>query len=521
MGPDRIVVLAGGSGALGELAAAGSSFEAVTDLDGCLARLRDRGPRVTLVAIGPDWPRPLSAAQHLREVDADVALAFVVPREDTEVMRAKLAFFPRAGDVTVVAAGGGTDLLVRRLDEAAAAARQRQRVRGALSRINRDLAGRAAEPRHRATPTSVSEHYLATLVRHAPDTIVSIDPRRRIVTINEAGQRTLGVEPESLEGRPLRELFADEDPGRLLDLVAAAERDEAHAEEEVPLQLRDGRELLLSATAAAIRDDVGTLAGLVIIARDVTAERRAEQRLRALQKAESLATLATGVAHDFNNLLVQAQGWADIARSDPDDRELVVAALEHIGHATRGAAELARAMLAYGGRADFQPRRLQLAALVEDLRPLLTAAVPAKITLRIEAGADTEISGDATQLRQIVLNLVANAAEAIGEAAGRVTVRTRSETSDATPPPTHGAARRAPATPYAIIEVEDTGPGIEPAVEQRLFDPFFTTKFTGRGLGLAASQGIARAHGGIITVEGRPGEGALFRVHLPATSETR
>jgi two-component system, cell cycle sensor histidine kinase and response regulator CckA len=507
---------AGPLGAVGELA---DDHEVIADVERCVARLATGDPPVGLVAIDLGGSRPWASVRQLREAAPALPLAIIAPDDEVAAARSSLAFLPEAGEVTVLPAGADPRELLRRLRELAAATEQRQRVRGALDAMNRDLAERRPSvddgPR-----TSVSEHYLAALVRHAADTIISLDPAGRVVTVNAAAQRSWGLEPDEVEGRPLAELLADDGRDELLELVTDAAAGGEQVEHELPVKLRDGRQLLLSATAAAIRDDTDALAGLVLIARDVTAERHSEQRLRALQKAESLATLASGVAHDFNNLLVQVQGWADVARRHLDDHELATSALEHVDVATRQAAELARAMLAYGGRGRFEPEPLRLATLVADLRPLLAASVPPKIELVLETADDAEVHGDPTQLRQVVLNLVVNATEAIGDRSGTIVVRTGIEQlgDEAAATAPHGPAEPSlPAGTYATLEVEDTGAGIDPDHHHRLFDPFFTTKFTGRGLGLAASQGIVRAHGGRITAARDTERGARFRVHLPTT----
>jgi two-component system, cell cycle sensor histidine kinase and response regulator CckA len=507
---------AGPLGAVGELA---EDQLVVADVERCLAWLADDGPTVALVAVDLGGPRPWAAVRQLREAAPALPLAVVAPDDEVAAARSTLAFMPEAGEVAVVPAGADACDLLRRLREVASASHQRQRVRGALDAMNRDLAGRRA-PVDDGSRASVSEHYLAALVRHAADTIISLDPAGRIVTFNAAARRSWGLEPADVEGRPLAELLADDGRDELLELVAAAAAGEEQVDHELPVTLHGGRQLLLSATAAAIRDDTDALAGLVLIARDVTAERHSEQRLRALQKAESLATLASGVAHDFNNLLVQVQGWADVARRHLDDHDLVTAALEHVDVATHQAAELARAMLAYGGRGRFEPEPLRLATLVDDLRPLLVASVPPKIELVLDTATDAEVRGDPTQLRQVVLNLVVNATEAIGDHPGTIVVRTGTERlgDEAAATEPHGRAEPSlPAGTFATIEVADTGTGIDPEHHDRLFDPFFTTKFTGRGLGLAASQGIVRAHGGSITAARDTERGARFLVHLPTT----
>ncbi len=515
---ERILLLGGPSDGLGALVEGPDPvLELVPGLEPLLAHLSADDPSPSLVVVDPGWPQPLTAVRDIRRVDATVGIAVAASAATTDTMRSKLGFLPDAEEVRVVAVDGGPTELRRRLVELAATSVQRRRVRGALDAINRDLAGLRSAGTAGGRSAAVSEHYLAALIRHAADTIVSCDPQGRVVTINEAGQSTLGLDPLEAEGRPLPDLLGPEDPGEMAAMLSAAAAGRTEVDHELAVRLPGGRHLVLSATAAPVFDDRDRVAGLVLIARDVTLERKSERRLRALQKAESLATLASGVAHDFNNLLVQAQGWADLARSDPGDRDLVTTALDNILEATRGASELARAMLVYGGRGRFESQELDLASLFGDLRPLLTATVPSRVRIEIDVTDAPHVLADPTQLRQVILNLVTNAAEAMGDDDGTVWIATRTETVAGTDQGRGGAVTASPLTAgtYAVIDVRDDGPGIDPAVHHRLFDPFFTTKFTGRGLGLAASQGIARAHDGDISVDSRPGEGACFRVHLP------
>lgn len=478
---------------------------------------------MSLVAVDPRWSRPLSVVRHLRAAGHDVPVALVVTAEDLDATGATLALLPDAGQVAVVPFGDGDEDLRRRLDLLSRSSQEQRRVRDALDTMNRTLADRS-RPREDRGPSGASALYLAALVRHAADTIVALDGSGRIVTLNPAAERTLGLPADEAEGRPIDDLLSDTDAGQLPRLLAAARSGAEQVRHELSVHLLDGRRALLSASAAAIRDDTGRLVGLVLIARDVTAERQSEQQLRELQKAESLATLASGVAHDFNNLLVQVQAWADLARATPADHDLVIEALDNIGVATRQAAELSRAMLVYGGQGEFESVRLDLSSLVSELRPLLAASVPGRIELVLDSATPAVVHADPTQLRQIVLNLVGNAVEAIDGDRGTIVVRTSEETVDGVPgvDPDRSVdpspSSSLPLGRYGVIEVADSGPGIAPEHRRRLFDPFFTTKFTGRGLGLAASQGIARAHGGLITVHDAAEGGARFRVHLPAIS---
>ncbi|MBS3942224.1 MAG: PAS domain-containing protein, partial [Actinobacteria bacterium] len=410
--------------------------------------------------------------------------------------------------------------LAAALAETATAAAQRGRLRQALDVINRDLLGAARSTRPDEPAAAVSAQYLAALVDHAPDVILSVDPLGRVVSLNEFGERVLRTTSQEAEGRPLPDVLPAVDGEETVDLLAAAGGEEGRIRRDVRVELDDDV-ALLSLTAAAMHDPAGALLGYVIIGRDITRERQSEERLRHLQRAESLATLAGGVAHDFNNLLVGMQGWASIARSSPGDVDLVDHALGQIIEASTRAAELARAMLAYSGRGSVELTSVDLNELVTGMTRLLRSSVSPKTRLEVDLtdGLPTA-RADASQLRQVLMNLVINAAEAIGDDNGTIVVGTGSVYV--------GTGRRAdrssatlPVGEYLAICVTDDGPGIGEDVLDRIFEPFFSTKFAGRGLGLAASAGIMAAHGGAIEVEGRLGSGACFRVLVPMPGGVR
>jgi two-component system cell cycle sensor histidine kinase/response regulator CckA len=256
--------------------------------------------------------------------------------------------------------------------------------------------------------------------------------------------------------------------------------------------------------------------------RDITAERTAEAereklRLKMLeaQKLESLGVLAGGIAHDFNNLLTVILANATFVRLSPgapDDERLA-----HIEAAARRAADLCRQMLAYAGRGSFIIEPVDLGQLVRDTAHLLDVSISkkARLTLVLAPGLPA-VQGDASQLRQVVMNLVINASEALGEASGDI----RLSTSLGRPAPAPGGILHSfdlPAGDCLCLEIADTGEGMSPATLARIFDPFFTTKFAGRGLGLAAVLGIVRAHHGALAVESTLQQGSLFRLYFPTS----
>jgi len=241
-----------------------------------------------------------------------------------------------------------------------------------------------------------------------------------------------------------------------------------------------------------------------------------EEREHQLRKMESLAILAGGVAHDFNNLLMGVLGNADLALSvmapDAAGRNQV----EDIIVAARRAADLAGQMLAYSGRGRFKVDRVDLGSLVEDSVQLLKSTVSGSVVLQIEPSQGvSKVSIDIAQMRQVLLNLVANASDAIRERSGVIRILISERMFDQDDLDRMYVSNDLQPGRLVILEVSDTGCGIEPETLGRIFDPFYTTKFTGRGLGLAAVLGIVRGHGGGIDVRSVGRRGSSFFVVLP------
>jgi CheY-like chemotaxis protein len=192
--------------------------------------------------------------------------------------------------------------------------------------------------------------------------------------------------------------------------------------------------------------------------------------------------------------------------------------MEQIERASKRCADLAQQMLAYSGQGKFVVEVVDLATVVGDLTELIDAAISKKASLSLQFAPDTPpIEADVTQLHQVILNLITNASEAIGDDAGTITVSSERVTADRMYLLERGAEHLAEGT-YALLEVLDTGSGMDADTIERLFDPFFTTKFTGRGLGLSAVLGIVRGHRGSIEVQTEPGVGTSFKLLFPAAT---
>lgn len=238
------------------------------------------------------------------------------------------------------------------------------------------------------------------------------------------------------------------------------------------------------------------------------------------QKLESLGSLAGGIAHDFNNLLCGILGGVELAMDELDAEHPARGALAIVQRTAREATELCRQLLAYSGRGRFVLEPVDLSELIGSVQKLLAVTARKNVNLRMElAQGLPAVIGDASQLCHVVINLVANASEAIGAAAGTVTVCTgRMTCDDAYLRTTYLDDVLRPGE-YVFVEVADNGCGMDPSTRERIFDPFFSTKFVGRGLGLAAVQGIVRSHAGAIKVYSEVGSGTTIKVLFPASVE--
>jgi len=267
---------------------------------------------------------------------------------------------------------------------------------------------------------------------------------------------------------------------------------------------------------------------LMFMALDISENKRLEQENRLIeaqmlhvQKLESLGVLAGGIAHDFNNILMVVLGNADLALRRLPKESPAREHLAQIEQAAGRAADLARQMLAYSGKGRFVIENLDLTGVVEEMAHMLEVSISKKVALRYHFSADLPaVSADATQLRQVILNLVINASEAIGDQSGVIAISTGAMACDRAYLGESWVDDRLPEGLYVTLEVADSGCGMDRDIVAKIFDPFFTTKFTGRGLGMAAVLGIVRGHKGAIKVYSEKGKGSTFKLLLPAVTDS-
>ncbi|MDQ3339864.1 MAG: response regulator [Myxococcota bacterium] len=352
---------------------------------------------------------------------------------------------------------------------------------------------------------------LDIVVKQVPAMYWLVDHDLRIRRTGGAIEEVLGYKPDRWVGSTLYDVQAVE-PGTV-DPIEMHQR--ALAGETVSYT-SEYRNKQINNTIAPYRRD-GKIVAAIGTGIDITAMHALEHRMVDAQRAESLGVLAGGLAHDFNNLLVAILGNADLGLRDTPPGAPGRAALENIRHASLRAAELTDQLLAYAGRAGVSSTRVPARPLVDELLRITAPTLPAGVAISVEIPNELAMRGDAAQIRQVFLNLIANARDALGKAGGTIEISARNcvHTGEADVDDVHTVGSSGT---FLLFEVADNGPGIDRETRRRIFEPFFTTKETGHGLGLAAVLGIVRAHGGGLRLISSPGNGARFQVLWPAAT---
>jgi len=397
-------------------------------------------------------------------------------------------------------------------------------ARAELERVNAELQAEgerlAVEIRERQRAEEVAQTQASTLAEQAAlldlaqDAIFALRMDGTITYWNRGAEKMYGWGKQEAVGGNIHELLRAECPLPLEEIRNAVVQT-GQWSGECKHYTRNG-EVLNVLTSWVLRTKNGKPAGWLEITRDVTEMRRFEEQLRETHKLESLGVLAGGVAHDFNNLLTGIMGNVSLAidrwKSGADVSHILINAL----HASEKAAYLTSQMLAYVGKGQFVVQSVDLAAPVREAFRLVRGSIPDSVQVEFDFRRDVcRIRADPTQLQQVAMNLILNAVEAVGEQGGEVVVRlTTRDVDSAEDELRYDVGQLAPGQ-YGVLEVRDTGQGIDPSIRSKIFDPFFTTKFTGRGLGLASTAGIVRLLHGAISVESEPGHGATFQVLLP------
>ena len=346
-----------------------------------------------------------------------------------------------------------------------------------------------------------------------------MDSQAKVLFCNDRFLQTSGYSREEVIGKDAIELLC---PPQEKAAFRQLRRDVLSGKvqeisRQMNLMTREGKIRQILWNHVISRSPAGEVQMLTSLGDDITDRLAQEEAQRQTQKLESLGVLAGGIAHDFNNLLTTIIGHNDLAMRKAGPHSDLKPHLENVSRTARRLADLTSQMLAYSGRGRFEVRQVNINHLVEEMADLLRISIPKRVEIRYDLQSDLPlIEVDATQVEQVLLNLVTNASEAIQNRSGWIALRTRLHTFTEVEL-SNGLLNGQKLSPgrYLELSVEDNGCGMDEATVARIFDPFFTTKFTGRGLGLAVLQGIVRGHGGTVTVESRPGIGTTFHVYFP------
>ncbi len=379
---------------------------------------------------------------------------------------------------------------------------------GGTSRTHCSIALDTTTRRHAIEALQASEAKYRKLLENLPQCIFIKNIDGEYVSCNANFASNLGVEESEIIGKSDFDFFPKELAHKYRD------DDQKVISSGVNLVVEEGfvvgdQERIVHTVKTPVRKEDGTITGILGIFWDVTEEKRAEEKqrefeekVRHTQKLESIGVLAGGIAHDFNNLLTAILANASLSIQGVDPDSPAYGGLQEVISASRRAADLCQQMLAYSGQGKFVIEPISLTALVKDMANIVSVSISKKAELKCSYDDNLPlIEGDPAQVRQVILNLLMNASDALGDDAGEILVSTGTEEIDD--------------QEYVYFDIKDTGCGMDEQTKALLFEPFYTTKFQGRGLGLSAVLGIMRGHGGSIDVKSNLGQGTTFRAYFP------
>jgi len=349
------------------------------------------------------------------------------------------------------------------------------------------------------------------------DIITIQDTEMRIVRANAAAGLLFGLAPEELIGRHCYELFRDAtDPCLGCPGTRTFLDQTRHVAEITHHKLH--KTLLVS--ISPLYGDDGRFVGLTHTAKDISEQKKMEQQFRQAQKMEAMGTLAGGIAHDFNNILAAIIGFGDLAMADLPSGSRARKDLHEVLVAADRAKTLVRQILSFSRQTEGDRQPVLIHLLVKEVLKLLRASIPTTIEIRQDIDGDCGlVMGDPTQIHQVLMNLCTNGYHAMGESGVLAVSLKKARNTPAGPLGSIGP----PAPSCLVLEVRDTGCGMDQHTVERIFDPYFTTKEAGKGtgLGLAMVHGIVLSHHGRIMVDSKPGKGSTFRVYLPRLAAGR
>lgn len=388
--------------------------------------------------------------------------------------------------------------------------------------IDRDITDR----KHAEETIRASEEQHRKLFESSPDGIAISDLDGRVENANDALVDMLGYNLNDLRNKTLKQITPEQWHPNIDDAMKRIQAGEKYVFYEKEILKKNGELLPVGVTvwfyidAAGNPTKIGTfIKDLTLIKKAETERLELEEQMRHSQKLESLGVLAGGIAHDFNNLLTGIIGNANLAATKLHPASPVVNHIVNIETTASRAAELCKQMLAYSGKGKFEIKAIDLNATVRDITQLLSVSISKKAQIRYNfTSGYMMVDADVSQMRQVLMNLITNASEALGDNTGLITIATGTNNCDEEYLSRHFAKENLKPGQYVFLSVTDTGCGMDSETRNKIFDPFFSTKFTGRGLGLAAVLGIIKGHKGAIRVYSELGKGTTFKILLPKSN---
>lgn len=363
---------------------------------------------------------------------------------------------------------------------------------------------------------------LATIIEVTVSFVGIADLQGNVLYVNPAGRKMVGLGYDTpIESLSLKDFHDSETCQRLAASIIPKTLELGVYQEEFDFIDTAGNIIPTACTIMSLPDEQGKADRTAIIARDLRDEIALQRQIEHGQRLESLGVLAGGIAHDFNNILTAILGNAALAELKVEEPVKTAKYLRNIVKSSERAAALCKQMLAYSGKGKFIVKPLNLSEMVDDITKLLKVSIAKNIAININLDPQLPaVDVDEAQIQQVIMNLVINASDAIGDGDGSITVETGVMETDNASWRTSFVQDDLPQGRYVYLEVTDNGCGMDEKTLQHIFDPFFTTKFTGRGLGLSAVLGIIRGHHGTLYIDSKAGTGTTFRMLLPISQQT-
>jgi len=387
------------------------------------------------------------------------------------------------------------------------------------ARARAEEALRQSEERYRTLYEEATrrEELYRSLLQSSPDAVVIYDLEGLVQYLSPAFSRLFGWTLDELAGKRIP-FVPESERGRTMEMIRALHDEGTPCSGFETLRFtKSGDPVQVSISASRYDDHEGNPAGMLVMLRDISGRKELEAQLSQAHKMEAIGTLAGGIAHDFNNILQAISGYTQLLLMNKKEDHPDHAKLAAIDHSARRASELTERLLIFGRKVESRLRPVDLNHEVRQVVLLLERTIPKMIRIQTEPAYDLGIiNGDPAQLEAAAMNMAVNARDAMPDG-GVLTFRTKNAVLD------EDDCRLHPGTDpgrYVLLEVIDTGHGMDPAILDHIYEPFYTTKPTGKGtgLGLAMVYGIVKSHGGVITCSSRPGEGAAFRIYFPLLS---